>query len=79
MHVNVKSVALPYSVEWLHYEFMNHTEDAATIVLGKAAVPFPDRNRLCKGSDRIVKQGAAFEAGLLFSGLEPGSRMGLTT
>jgi tetratricopeptide (TPR) repeat protein len=42
LRVKVKTVALPNSVEWLKYEFMNQTENAATIGLQweKMMIPF---------------------------------------
>jgi hypothetical protein len=42
LRVKVKSVALDKSVEWLKYEFMNETEDAATVGLQweKRMIPF---------------------------------------
>ena len=42
LRVTVKPVALPASVEWLRYEFMNQSENAATIALQweKLMLPF---------------------------------------
>jgi tetratricopeptide (TPR) repeat protein len=42
LRVKVKAVPLPNSVEWLKYEFMNETENAATIGLQweKVMIPF---------------------------------------
>lgn len=42
LRVNVKPVTLPYNVEWLRYEFMNPTENAATVALlwERKMIPF---------------------------------------
>lgn len=42
LRVKVKPAALPYSVEWLRYEFLNQTENAATIALlwERKMIPF---------------------------------------
>lgn len=42
LRVNVKPVALPYSVEWLEYVFMNETENAAMVALRweRKMIPF---------------------------------------
>lgn len=42
LRVKVKPVALPYSVEWLRYEFMDQTENGATIALlwERKMIPF---------------------------------------
>lgn len=42
LRVKVKTAALPYSVEWLRYEFMDQTENAATVSLlwERKMIPF---------------------------------------
>ena len=50
LRVKVKSVALDKSVEWLKYEFINQTADAATVALQweKLMIPFRIQTNLIK-------------------------------
>ena len=56
LRVKVKPVTLPNSVEWLRYEFMNQTENAATIALLWERKMFPFRVE----TDYIKDQIASF-------------------
>ena len=76
LRVRVKPVALDKSVEWLKYEFMNQTEDAATIALEweKLMIPFKVETEYVKDQVNTFRKELRTDKGFSWEGWDQAAR-----